>query len=177
MALCVYIVSAKLMVDGVSGTSTSATDELSIIMITEAKHKELRAKINLFDAWVDTQRNPKNGWASYTEAEIPKHLEKVSNDERSQVETYEFVHNQPDKYTCYVKREMAGAGVFSTKVTLTTWTGQTLGYGSLGKMFWCGKGIHKNKRYQIRFTAINGVKYKGIYYAGSGDYCHVTKVR
>jgi len=142
-------------------------------MITEKRYKQLRAKINAFDAWVDSQRNPRNGWASYRPSDVPRHLPRVSNAERSQVEVYEFVNQQPDKYFCYVQRNKCAPGLVDNKVTVTTWTGQVLGYGYLGVPYKCGN----SRRYPIRFRAINGVRYSGTYYASAGTYARVYKAK
>lgn len=146
-------------------------------MITLERYQELRRKIATFDAWVDSQRNPRNGWASYREQDVPNHLPRVSNDERSQVEVYEFVQQRPDKYFVYVARNKCAPGVVDNKVTLTTWTGQVLGYGFLGRRYETGAGLRRSVRYPVRFTAINGDKYKGIYYASAGDYARVHRVK
>ncbi len=145
-------------------------------MITPEKYNLLKLKMIKFDAWVDTQRNPKNGWASYKPSEVPDYLERVTNDERSSVEAYEFYHNPPDKYFLYVARKICSPGVVSYEVNVTTWTGQILGHGRLGHMYFCGRPPYQSKRYTIVFEAINGIKYKGTYFASAGDFCRVKRV-
>jgi hypothetical protein len=142
-------------------------------MITTKTYNELKRKIAQFDAWVDTQRNPRNGWASYRVEDIPKHLSKVSNDQRSFVEVYEFVHTPPEKYFIYVERNVVSPGEVDNRVRVTTWTGQTLGYGYLGRPYKCGN----SRRYPIRFKGINGFRYAGTYYVSTGDYARVKKVK
>lgn len=138
-------------------------------MITKIRYKTLIAKIALFEQW-------RNGRTSYHPSELPQDLKVPTNAERSQVEVYEFVTNPPDRYFCYVKRNIAAPGVVDNKVTLTTWTGQILGYGYLGKCYFTGVRPFQSKRYTLKFTGINEVKYKGVYYASSGDYCRIRKI-
>jgi hypothetical protein len=145
-------------------------------MIDGTKYIELRKKINRFDAWVDSQRNPRSGWASYREQDIPRGLPVPSNEERSQVEVYEFCRNRPDKYFIYVQRNKCAPGVYDNKFTATTWTGQALGYGFLGRRYTTGAGLRVSVRYPVRFTAITGDQYHGTYYASAGDYARVKKV-
>ena len=138
-------------------------------MITNQKYLQLKNKIKQFEQWLD-------GRTSYSPSDIPPGVSNVTNAERSQVEVYEFVTNPPDRYFCYVKRNIAAPGVVDNKVTLTTWTGQILGYGYLGKCYFTGVRPFQSKRYTLKFTGINEVKYKGVYYASSGDYCRIRKI-
>ena len=142
-------------------------------MITTERYHELRRKIATFDAWVDSQRNPRNGWASYREQDVPNHLPRVSNEERSQVEVWEFVHTPPDKYFVYIQRNKVAPGVVDRRVTATTWTGQILGYGRLGQMYRSGRSL----RYPLRFEGINGRHYYGTFYSSSGDYARVRMTK
>jgi len=135
-------------------------------MISHERYLELKANIAKFEAW-------RGNRTSYYPSEVPKDIAWVNNDHRSQVEVYEFVHQQPEKYFAYVKRNLVAPGVVDNKVSVTTWTGQILGYGYLGSRYFCGRSA----RYPIRFTAINGVKYSGTYFVSSGDYCRVKKVK
>lgn len=136
-------------------------------MITEAKYKELRAKLDRFEVW-------RNGRTSYKPEEVPANIARPSNAEISQVEVYEFVNTPPVRYFAYIKRNVAAPGICDNKVTVTTWTGQILGYGYLGKCYFTGK--RPSKRYTVQFTGINKVKYRGTYYASAGDYARFKKI-
>ena len=131
-------------------------------MITKARYQQLKANYVAFKAWLGDR-------TSYNTKDIPASVPRVSNDQLSQIELYEFVNIPPDRYTCYVKRETVSAGVVNRNITVTTWTGQVLGYGTLGSMFKCQNSLH----YPIRFRGINGRDYYGTYYHSAGDYCHV----
>lgn len=148
-------------------------------MITQKRYLELKRRIQLFDAWVDTIRNPRNGAASYYPSQVPKDLIKVTNKQRSAVQAYEFVHNPPDKYVVYVKRYEISPGIADARrVTATTWTGQTLGHGRLGPMYKCPSfGGVSSIRYPIRFKGINGRVYSGVYYSSTGDFARVKAVK
>lgn len=145
-------------------------------MITEKQYKELKSKIGAFDAWVETKRN-KRGWASYRDCDVPAYLERVSDDERSSVEAYEFVHEPPDTYFVYVQRDTKGPGLLNHAVTVTTWTGEVLGRGKLGPMYKSGPIGHRSLRYPITFKGINGHTYRGTFYHSSGDYARVKRVK
>jgi hypothetical protein len=112
-------------------------------MISQTKYKQLRAK-----------------------------GDRVTKREMSQMEVYDFVQDAPKKYLVFVKRNLVSAGVVDNGVIVTTYTGQILGYGRLGKHYF----NRNSRRYTITFTAINGVKYKGTYYASSGNYAKVRRV-
>ena len=141
-------------------------------MITGTKYNALKRKIAAFDKWVDTQRSV-NGWASFLPSDVPKHIKQVSNAERSSVEVYEFIHNPPEKYLVYIRRNVIKPGLVDSRIEATTWTGQVLGYGKLGKFYRCGR----SRRYSVVFQGINGHSYKGTFYASSGDYARVHKVK
>lgn len=138
-------------------------------MITTQRYHELKQKLAKFEAW-------RNGRTSYHQSEIPPHVPYVSNVERSQIEVYEFCKNPPQKYFCYVKREIVTPGVLGRSFTATTWTGQILGHGSLHKRFVCGKGLGISVRWTMHFKGINGHNYRGTYYQSAGDYCRVHRI-
>ncbi len=146
-------------------------------MITKATYEKLMQKIRVFDAWVDTKRNKRNGWASYSPSEIPKNLPRVSNAQRSAVQAYAFKHNPPQKYLVYVRRHVCAPGTVDNHVEVTTWTGQLLGKGYLGVPYKTGRPPFQSRRYPIRFKGINGKRYRGTYYASAGDYARVQMVK
>lgn len=142
-------------------------------MITTKRYNALKKRITRFDKWVERFRNPRTGALSYYPSDVPKNVGRVTNEMRSQVQTYEFLQNAPETYFVYVRRNVIGPGLVDRKVEVTTWAGQILGYGRLGHRYKCGL----SQRYPIWFTAINGVKYRGIYYVSAGDYARVRKVK
>lgn len=141
-------------------------------MITTKRYSQLKRKLAAFEVW----RNGRNG---YNITDVPAHL-RVSNRQRSSVEVYEFVHSPPKKMLCYVRRNLVGPGVVDRRVEVTTWTGQIIGYGHLGRMYRCGRSDrwhNKSLRYPIEFDGINNCKYRGTYYMSAGDYARVRRVK
>jgi hypothetical protein len=142
-------------------------------MITKEAYEQIMARVRAFDAWLNTIRNPRTGWVSYKPEEVPPNVPTVSNAERSSAEVYEFFHNPPEKYFLYVRRLLVAPGVVSMHIEVTTWTGQLLGKGHLGRPYKCGL----SRRYPITFKGINGRLYRGTYYVSAGDYARVKLVK
>ena len=92
-------------------------------------------------------------------------LDAASNDERSDVEVYEFLTNKPLRYTAYVDHYH----------TITTWTGQKLGtITHAGKVYRSNFG---DKRQHLTIKALNGLTYSATAYLTAGDYCHMRAVK
>lgn len=128
--------------------------------LTTEAYNLLRARCDKLAAWVDTQRAP-NGWASYREEDIPPGVPRVTNEERSALEVYEFIHDPPAKYFLYINEE---------KRMATTWTGETLGRIELGQPYRDNFG---GRRVPVRIHAINGRTYAGTYFTSAGSYARV----
>lgn len=141
--------------------------------LTAEEYARLRALADRHEAWVDTRRG-KNGWASYQPEEVPEDC-RMTNEERSAVEVYEFQHDPPARYFAYVKvngevpksrrdpyRAMVGE--------LTTWTGDKLGNVTFGCRYVLPNG---SARVPIWVSAINGRHYHGTYFESSGDYARI----
>jgi hypothetical protein len=147
--------------------------------LTHEAADEITARETQLQAWIDTIRDKRTGWASYASDEKPSDIPDVTNEERSMLEVYNFCKEPPEKYFAYVaqrKEPIPGFPYedFRKVGTITTFPGDTLGYCQLGNK------IHDNfggYRYPIWVTGINGVKYFGYYYASSGDYCRIKKVK
>ncbi len=101
-----------------------------------------------------------------------KKQEKLSPTQASQVAVYEFLQEQPEKAVVSIKRNVCAPGIVDNKVTVTTDWGQVIGYGKIGNFYKNGSLMG----YTLVFTAINNIKYKGIYYSSSG-YARVRKVK
>lgn len=134
-------------------------------MITQSQYEALKAK----------------GSACYSfshegKAYVPNGLapaDRLTNDETSALEVFEFCHNPPQRYFAYVSHQIQGSGYG----TVTTWVGETLGtityYGRAFHLF----GNPHNKARHIRVKAINGKIYTGVYYQSAGDYCRLSLVK
>ena len=135
-------------------------------MITEDEYQELKARCARYDTWVDTFRG-KNGWAAIPTdayATLPDDS-RISNEERSALEVYEFLHDPPEKYLLYIDERGKAA---------VTWMGDTLGSVWFGKEYKSNLG---DRRVSIRCDAINGCRYHGTYYKGTGDYARVKRCK
>lgn len=106
----------------------------------------------------------RNGRLSYRVDEEPDYL-RVSNEERSALEVYNFANNAYDKYFAYINE---------TTHKLTTWTGETLGDLNFGREYHVWSFGTRTTRQSIRVHAINGLWYSGIYYKSSGNYARIT---
>ena len=132
--------------------------------ITAQQAADIRERLARFAAWVDTIRD-KSGWASYRPEDIPADVPRVSNDEISALEVFEFIHDAPEKYFLYI-REKEGEAI--------TWTGDKLGTVTFGRPWRDNFG---GTRVPIRVQGINGKRYAGTYYKSSGDYARVRLAR
>ena len=142
-------------------------------MISHARYEVLKERLVRYSTWVDGIRG-KGGWASYRREDVPKGIPRLTNAQLGAIEVYEFVHDPPDRYFCYVERQVVSAGVVDAhKVRITTGMGQTLGYGYLGTPYKCLGSI----RYPVRFTGINLKKYHGIFFHGAGQYARVRQYK
>lgn len=89
------------------------------------------------------------------------YAEKVTNELRSMLEVWEFMHDKPAKYFIYVD--------YDTKKAIT-WTGAKLGNIHFGTEYRSNMG---DKRQPIDVYGINGIKYHGIYFKSSGNYARI----
>jgi hypothetical protein len=87
--------------------------------------------------------------------------EEINNNLRSKIETWEFIHDKPEKYFIYINEE---------KKIATTWTGDYLGLVYLGAEHYSNFG---DKRQDITMWGVNGIKYYGTYYKSNGDYARI----
>lgn len=119
-------------------------------MITQEEYNELKARYERKAVW-------RNGRCSYRLEDVPSDC-RISNDEVSSIEVYEFVQNPPDSYIAYVDLKNAN---------ITTWTGEKLG-DIISR--------HRNSRgYWLKIKAYNGCKYRGQFYPSAGDYIKVKR--
>lgn len=144
-------------------------------MITKQEYQLLKAKIIIFDAWLKANKSNPDGSISYSPHEVPEAISRVSNQQRSSVEVYEFVHFPPQKYLFYIRRIVCAPGVVDNQVEATTWTGQILGKGYLGRPYLCGRP--QSRRYPVTIKGINNKLYRGTYYVSAGDYAIVKAVK
>lgn len=137
--------------------------------ITAEQAEDIRNRNTQLNAWIDTIRGRNggysHGWASYKPEDKPSHVPDVSNEERSQLEVYDFINNPPEKYFLYINDKTSQA---------ITWMGDSLGIVAFGCAYRSNFG---NTRIPVRVKAVNGRTYAGTYYKSSGDYARVRVVK
>tara|TARA_R100001530_G_scaffold134519_1_gene109542 strand:+ start:635 stop:1030 length:396 start_codon:yes stop_codon:yes gene_type:complete len=127
-------------------------------MLDKKEYQAMKTNLTIYENWSEQFKQP-NGWTVIPKAAIPP--VRLSNDDRSEIEHYEFFHNPPDKYLLYVN-ENTSLG--------TTWTGQKLGRVYFGNAYRSNFG---DKRQTINFVGINGKRYHGTYYKDAGNYARI----
>jgi len=132
-------------------------------MLTESQYHDYRARYDAYESW-------RNGKTRVNPGEVPENA-RISNEERSAIEIYEFHQDKPDSYFAYVQRS---TDPLSLSCKITTWMGDLLGTGSLGNAYRSNFG---DQRRSIRIKGVNGVIYYGTFYESSGDYCHLRATK
>lgn len=119
----------------------------------------------------DPKRFKRGG--GYTPAE-QREIERIAgckaptNEERSALEVYDFVHSPPDKYFLYVDDKTSKA---------TTFMGDVLGSVERGHSYKSPSFGRSSTRVPIKVYGINGVTYAGTYYESAGNYARVKRVK
>lgn len=126
--------------------------------ITAQQAADIRERLARFEAW-------RNGRSGYRVEDIPADVPRVSNEEISALEVFEFIHDAPEKYFLYIREKEREA---------ITWTGDKLGDITYMGPIW-GDNFG-GKRRSITVRAINGKCYVGTYYTSSGNYARVKLV-
>lgn len=107
------------------------------------------------------QENWRNGRTSYKSDECPIRL---TNDDISKIEVYEWLNDPPKRYTLYIDLP---------KRTATTWTGDTLGKITRVGPTKRTSGYASCRWNSINIEGTNNLSYYGRFYPDSGDYCHI----
>lgn len=126
--------------------------------ITSQEANDIRARSDAFAAWLGNRR-------SYRDEDVPADVPRVTNDETSALEVFDFVNDPPARYFLYINE---------TTCKATTWTGDVLGDVTFGRAWRANMG---DARVSIRIRAINGRTYAGTYYKSAGDYARVKAMR
>jgi hypothetical protein len=135
-------------------------------MITAKQYAEFKARSERNRAWAEQFKKP-NGWIvieAHEQTTCPADA-RITNEERSAIEVYEFCTTPPEKYFLYINAE---------KKLATTWTGDKLGDVTFGRAYQSpGFGGFASTRVPVTIAAINGRTYHGTYFKSSGDYARV----
>jgi len=126
-------------------------------MITQTQHTEIRARIARYEELragrtaVDTSESA--GWPADAQ---------VTNEERGQVEVFEWDRDKPDRYFLYIREATREA---------VTWMGDVIGRVIFGDEY---KDNFGGVRRSIVVTGTNGIRYHGTYFKSAGDYARIT---
>lgn len=129
---------------------------------------ELRARHARNVAFVDSIRDKRSGWASYRPEDVPEDA-RMSNDERSALEVYDWLMAPPERYFLYITEDKA-----TGRLSATTWTGDVLGAVTRGCAYRDNFG---GTRVPITVRGINGTLYHGTYFKSAGDYARIKRAK
>lgn len=136
--------------------------------LLEHAYSAFKARHNAYEAW-------RNGRTSYPSDSVPVEL-RVTNDERSACEMYEWLENPPDKYFLYISQKTGGCPRFGDFIEggAQTWTGTPLGNVRFGREY---RDSFGGARIPVTIYGNNGVHYSGTYYRSAGSYARVRKLK
>jgi len=140
-------------------------------MITQEQYEDIGAREAMLKEWIKSNGYLKrNGWSAYPSDAVPGNC-KVTNEERSEVELYEWMTNPPDKYLLYIFKNREEGGYYAG-----TWTGTKLGSVIMGREYRCPAfGRWCSVRVPITVIGENEKIYWGTYYTSSGDYARIRQ--
>jgi len=145
--------------------------------ISDQRADAIRDQIRNYDrarAVFDPKRYKRGG--SYTATE-QREIERMAggrdatNEEKSALEVHDFISGKPERYFLYIN---VGKNV------ATTFMGDVLGTAAIRRSWgteplsYAPKG---SARIPVEIHGINGVTYRGTYYASAGDYARVKAVK
>lgn len=122
--------------------------------ITKTQRDSIMARETQLREWLGSR-------CSYRPDELPSWLNPPTNDERTEVELFDFLNDPPSRYFLYIDEPNRLA---------TTWTGKRLGSVQFGREWRDNFG---GTRQSVWIKAINGKTYQGTYYKSSGNYARV----
>ena len=135
-------------------------------MITKRERDSIMEREATLWAYCASQgfTSKRTGWTRYKPEQVA-HLNPPTNEERSQVEVFDFVTDPPSKYFLYINPEKHAA---------TTFTGDRLGSVRFGQEYQTPAfGGFGSTRVPVTIQAINGRVYHGTYFKSSGDYARI----
>ena len=142
-----------------------------------AEYLDLNARNARHEEW-SKQYRQSNGWTVIPAGVEPPQGAQISNEERSDLEVFEFCVAPPEKYFLYIKDNRADYRDKFGNVppigpypgVATTWTGDYLGTVFFGTKWRDNFG---GERIPVTVHARNGRTYYGTYFKSSGDYARV----
>jgi hypothetical protein len=143
-------------------------------MISHDEYKRLKSSVDSYESarkGFDPKRFQRGG--GYTLKDVETIVKAAglthspTNEERSKIELYEFVHQPPQKYFAYYNNDL-------TKIT--NWMGETIGeIVRKGQPYKAGFGGSRVVNVTIR--AVNGLTYSGKCFLDAGTYCRMTALK
>lgn len=139
-------------------------------LISAEQAADIRRREKLAQSWLQKRRSGRGGWVSYDpkDPKLPPSVRRQpTNEERSELEMFEFMRNRPDRYFAYYDKDMS---------KVTTWMGQ-----KLGDIIWRGQ-VYKTgwwpgaRKQRVRVRAVTGDTYAGPCELDAGNYCRLRKV-
>ena len=137
-------------------------------MITKDQYNALQTRLAAYEQWLDTSplvHHFRNGSRSYADDAVPS-TSRVSNEEQSAVELYDFYHNPPQCYFGYVSPDLS---------SITTWTGETLATVTYADLVW--RSNFGDTRQTLYARGINGLSYQATHYKSAGGYCRMRAIK
>lgn len=122
-----------------------------------AQYRRERKLIDALNAWLG-DRN------SYHPSELPRRLRQVDNAMRSRVERFELYRDKPEKIVAYIgqpnRNGMGLDRVFGQSYPVTVWTGEPIGFATLGTS-WRKYGSHWGTHMHQFYARIDDREYTG----------------
>lgn len=126
--------------------------------ISDKEYGKLKQNRKIYEDWA-AQFKKSNGWIIIPAYEKPP--VEFTNEDRSKIEVYEWLRDQPEKYFLYIDEKTW---------TAATWMGDKLGRVYPGKKYRDNFG---GVRMSIVVYGTNKMKYYGTYYMSSGNYARI----
>lgn len=175
----------------------------TIDVISETEYRELKARVQVVDAWVDSIRSKRKcrkcrgtgilrrGFAVADSIYCPNCEQRgyvlgwasyKPEDMPENVKAMDVSNAERSKIEVYEfvrdRPKKYTAYVSIADQIVTTWTGDVL-----GRITWVGHVYETsvyggaNQRQNLRVVGVNGVVYSAVYYRSSGDYCRMKAFR
>lgn len=151
-------------------------------VITPHEYDTLKIKQIAFSCWLDER-----GQRPYRDDEVPAHLRDFGNQQRSDIEIYEWHRDKPAKYFAYYRFDQVEAQGFSLAPgavnrpfvdlpcgLITNFMGVELGRFTLGTKWHDNFG---GRRFSFRMEGTNGCTYSGFGVLDSGTYVRMRRVK
>ena len=152
---------------------------LGVQLITPEHHAWLRKRIDAFDAYTRAHHMKRGGWIAYKPEELPVDVRElaVSNDERGQVEQFEYANRTHVGMVYFAYWTAPEAPMYADGSWIKTWSGHRLAVVThAGPIYKTPAFGFPSKRRNFRALGIDGRHWSGVAYVSSGDYVRMCVV-